>query len=203
MPVSSNCRIIVIEGPDKVGKQTQTAMLVESLRGLGVKVATAEIPYNDGPIYNRIYEWLRNGVALKYPEAFQTYQVANRLVWQGDVLPKLAQNNDVIIMDRWNISAIVYGRGSGLSEEQVQDIIVNSGLVEPDLVFVFDGEPFITPDREDDSYERNMELRRKVREGYMRWADENSDIALKVPANRPREDVANDLLNHAKMLLNL
>lgn len=203
MSVSSNCRIIVIEGPDKVGKQTQTNLLVENLRGLGVRVATAEIPYNDGPIYNRIYEWLRNGVALKYPEAFQTYQVANRLVWQGDVLPKLAQNNDVIIMDRWNISAVVYGRSSGLSEEQVQDIIVNAGLIKPDMVFVFDGDPFVTPDREDDSYERNMELRRKVREGYQRWAEENPDVSIPVPANRPREDIAQDLLNHAKMLLNL
>lgn len=203
MPASSNCRIIVIEGPDKVGKQTQTAMLVENLRGLGVKVATAEIPYNDGPIYDRIYEWLRNGVALKYPEAFQTYQVANRLVWQGNVLPKLAEDADVIIMDRWNISAVVYGRSSGLSEEQVQDIIVNSGLVEADLVFVFDGEPFVTPDREDDSYERNMELRRKVRAGYQQWAEENPNIAERVQANRPREDIAQDLLNRAKMLLSL
>lgn len=208
MPVNG-CSLVVIEGPDKVGKETQTKMLVEALstriartvvakgpldKPRNLKVASEEIPYDDGNTHTQLYKMLKNGDAVTHPEAFQTFQAANRMIWQKDVLPRLASRYDVIVLDRWNISSWVYGRAGGCSDAMLECVL--EPIIEPDLVFVFDGEPFHTPERTDDSYEANKALMQRVREGYRRWARENSDMAVAINANRPREAVNEELVWH-------
>lgn len=201
MPIN-DCFLIVIEGPDKVGKETQSKMLLEALpkrfrrEGRPIKVECEEIPYNDGNTHKKIYDMLGTGEAVKHPEGFQTFQAANRMVWQRDVMPNLTRHHDVLILDRWNISAWVYGRASGLSDETLECLLRE--IREPDLVFVFDGDPFFTADREDDSYEKDKGFMATVRQGYQRWADENPEIAIKIDANRPREVVHDEILRHCR-----
>lgn len=215
MPING-CYLVVIEGPDKVGKQTQTKMLVDALSSrtaltvIGdekldkprqLKVESEEIPYNDGNTHKKIYEMLKNGDAVKHPEAFQTFHTANRMIWQRDVLPNLAQHHDVLVLDRWNISSWVYGRAGGCSDEMLKCVL--DSIVEPDLVFVFDGEPFNTPERADDSYEANKTFVKTVRDGYRRWALENEGIAVPIDANRSRDEVHKELVWHCLQRLKL
>lgn len=215
MPIKG-CSLVVIEGPDKVGKQTQTRMLVEALsnrvartvvdkgpldKPRNLKVESEEIPYNDGNTHTKIYEMLANGDALVHPEAFQTLQAANRMIWQKTILPTLAHHHDVLILDRWNISSWVYGRAGGCSEAMLECML--DPIVDPDLVFVFDGEPFNTPDRADDSYEKNKEFMQTVREQYRRWVQENTDIAVSINANQPHKVVHEELVWHCIRRLSL
>lgn len=201
MPIN-NCYLIVIEGPDKVGKETQSKLLAEHLPrlfrkdGRPIKVESEEIPYNEGNTHTKIYDMLKSGEAVEFPEGFQTFQAANRMIWQRDVMPNLTNHHDVLILDRWNISAWVYGRASGLSDKTLECLLRE--IRKPDLVFVFDAEPFDAPEREDDSYEKNREFMATVRRGYQKWADENPAIAIKIDAGRPREAVHDELLRHCR-----
>lgn len=197
MPIN-NCRLIVIEGPDKVGKETQSKMLAKAL-AQHMLVEREEIPYNDGNTHTKIYDMLKTGEAVKYPVAFQTFQGANRMFWQRERMKGVTYKNDVLILDRWNISAWVYGRASGISDDTLECILRE--IVEPDIVFIFDGQPFHTPDREDDTYEKNNAFMAKVREQYQRWSEENPEIAVKIDASRPPEVVHKELLWHCKKLL--
>lgn len=207
MPIN-NCYLIVIEGPDKVGKETQSKLLVESLqtrfyktfegqitkKRVPISVVREEIPYRDGITHTKIYDMLKSGEAVDHPDAFQTLQVANRMIWQKTVLTNMSMRKDVIILDRWNISSWVYGRASGCSEKMLDCLLRD--IVKPDIVFVFDGDPFITPEREDDSYERNKVFMAKVRRQYQRWASKNPGVAVKVEANRPKDVVQEKLVRH-------
>lgn len=201
MPIN-NCFLIVIEGPDKVGKETQSKMLLEALPrrfqtdGRPLKVEMEEIPYDDKNIHQKIYDMLKSGEAVEHPEGFQTFQAANRMVWQHTIMPNLTRHHDVLILDRWNISAWVYGRASGLSDSTLGCLLRD--IIEPDLVFVFYGDPFFTAHREDDSYEKNRDFMARVRTEYQRWADENAKIAIKIDANRSREAIHEELLQHCQ-----
>ena len=200
----NDCSLLVIEGPDKVGKETQTRMLVEALpqhikdyslpEARKLRVTSQEIPYDDQNTYRQLYKMLKNGDAVEHPEAFQTFQAANRMIWQAEVLHDMARYYDLIVLDRWNISSWVYGRAGGCSDAMLKCVL--EPIIEPDLVFVFDGDPFDTPERPDDSYEANKPLMQRVREGYRRWALENPNIAILIDANRPRDVVHSELLKH-------
>jgi len=169
--------IIAIEGPDKVGKATQTRLLSSRLWTEGLTTLTVEVPINDGIFYDRIYAMLKDGSAMKYPEAFQAFQVANRLAWQKTAP---LHRYDVILFDRWNVSSWVYGRASGLSETFFQTIM--HGMLEPDCVVVLDG---VAMGEAEDTYEADRDLRAKVRKQYRWWAEEHG--APIVAANDPRD----------------
>jgi thymidylate kinase len=204
----NGCYLVVIEGPDKVGKETQSKKLARALqerffktyvgssrnKRINISVEREEIPYNDGVTHKKIYDMLNTGEALQYPEVYQTFHAANRLIWQKKVMPQMTTYNDVIILDRWNISSWVYGRTSRCSEKMLQCVLKE--IVEPDIVFVFDGDSFHTPERENDSYEGNQTFMAGVRHHYKRWVEENPEIAIRISANRPKEIIHEDLIRH-------
>jgi thymidylate kinase len=187
--------LIAIEGPDKVGKATQTKLLDAALNVEPSRiVAPFEIPYNDANTYDKIYAMLKDGSAGQYPHAFQAFHAANRMVWQQEHLKKCQA--DVVLLDRWNPSSWVYGRAAGLSDEFLSSVLDH---VRPaDFVVVLDGKPMAEAT---DTYEADVEFMSTVRNGYHRWAKENSDRAVLVEANRPREVVQGEILAHVKRFL--
>ncbi len=191
-------KLIAIEGPDKVGKATQTKLLVDALNydagqpDASSRVVRVEIPFNDGNTYDKLYAMLKDGSALEYPQAFQTFQAANRMNWQKYELPKL-NSYDYVVLDRWNISAWVYGRAAGLTDSFLTCVL--DRVVKADLVFVLDGKPMGEPT---DSYEADKGFMTIVRQEYRRWAQENPDVAILIDPNRPRDEVHKDILEHFK-----
>lgn len=206
-PNGNRCRIVVIEGPDKMGKATQSALLLASLAlqerkdDTPLRVTQQEIAAQDGITYDKIYKMLETGDATKFPATFQAFHTSNRLIWQAQQLPKLASKFDVLILDRWTISSWVYGLASGVDEDEIQCLCED--LIKPDLVFVFLGASFKTPERPDDCYEADTGFQEKVRELYGSWVVRNRDVAIGVDANRPREVIAEELLTHCKERLRL
>lgn len=173
--------LITIEGPDKVGKATQSQLLATALN-----CPLVEIPFRDSALHTKIYSMLRSGTALRYREAFQAFHVANRLVWQEHELPKY--NSDVLVLDRWNASTWVYGRASGLDESCLAAIL--DTMIDADLEVVLDGEPMAAAE---DSYEADVELCARVRELYRTWAQTHGHRV--VAANRPINEVHEEILS--------
>lgn len=170
--MQNNCVIIALEGPDKMGKTTQAKCLAESLSGSFYQ----KIPAKDSVTYEKIYQMLDDGDAVEYPHYFQTMNGVNRLLWQKEKMPKLKEEYNYIILDRWKASTVVYGMGIGMTSAQCQVIIKD--LIEPDLTFVFTGKPF-NRDGVDDAYEKNDDLQKSVRQGYVGWANsKNKTISV-------------------------
>lgn len=182
------CKLIVIEGPDKLGKTTQCMRLAASLAG----ACYQKIPNRDGVTYDRIYEMLKTGEAAEEPYYFQSLNGINRLIWQRQMLPALAQQYKYIILDRWNPSTWVYGQSIGMTERQCG--IVTKGLISPDLCFVFQGTP-LERSGKDDAYESDDKLQQEVAMRYNVWADSNPEIVVKVNANRSMSIVTEELLS--------
>ena len=178
-------KIIVIEGPDRVGKQTQTRLLRDHIRSMGYRAETIEVPIRSAITYRLIYWMLQNGLAKKLPKVFQYLQYLNRKIFQLTTLKLLSFTNNYLIFDRWSLSTVVYGSASGLSEEFTVGLM--SRLKTPDHTFILYGKSYMK--EAEDVYESDSVLQTKVGESYALWAN--------------RYPQSNTLINcnHDKMLI--
>jgi len=196
-PKGHKCFIVALEGADRLGKSTQAKLVEAKMDAVGMRGVLDKCPYKDGVTYDRIYEMLRTGEAKKFPTVFQTMQGANRRAFQKKLLPTLALHFDVVLIDRWSTSTWVYGTQDGVPPETTETIL--KGLVEPDLVYVFDGEPFAAPDM-DDAYEADKEFQVRVRNAYRQFADTHDNHRL-IDANRDKHQICADLMDGIRQLL--
>ena len=179
-------KIIVIEGPDRVGKQTQTHKLKETFLVRGMLATVVEVPIRSAITYPVIYWMLRNGLAKKFPKIFQWFQYLNRRVFQEYTLPRLEDRYDVIIMDRWSLSTVVYGAAEGVPREFTLKLARK--LREPDFTIILHGDSF--SHEAEDSYEADFELQKRVREEYLSWARENPETTKLVDCRATRKIVS-------------
>jgi thymidylate kinase len=184
-PNGSQCFIVAIEGPDRVGKATQAAKLEEALTAHKHKATVEEVPYDDGVTHRQIYRMLHSGAVNEHPIVFQTLQGANRRYFQRNFLPTLATHYDVLILDRWTLSTRVYGEASGVSRATTDAIL--EGVIDPDLTLVFDGQPF--PKEGLDVWEGDLEFQRKVRELYLHAVTSAGDHFVKIDATQSKDEV--------------
>ena len=190
-PKGDTCMLVALEGGDRLGKSTQGRLLETALEKAKVRVVLDKCPYKDGVTYERIYEMLDTGEAVKYPVVFQTLQGANRRYFQQRYLPTLASHFDVVLVDRWSLSTRVYGTEAGVPLDVTECVLKD--IVEPDLTLVFDGEPFGVVGK-DGAYEADGEFQARVRARYRRWAQEGDDDRVLVSANRGTEIIRDELI---------
>lgn len=164
--------IIAIEGPDKSGKRTHTTLLTKSFVSLGCSAKRIEVPFKDGTFHTIIYWMLRNGLAKRLPNLFQFIQFMNKFVFQWTYLLYCRLAYDYVVLDRWALSSIVYGDAGGANKAFTRFLYLF--LVKPDLTFVMSGTSY-DRDTIDDVYERDVDLQRAVRHGYVDWALDNPD----------------------------
>lgn len=179
------CFLVAIEGPDMVGKATQAQMLEDALRREGYRATTEEIPYDDGFTHPLIYEMLHDGGARTHADTFQALQCLNRIAFWRSYLPTLAVHYDVVILDRWTLSTRVYGEVAGAGKDATETLLARVG--DADRTFVLDAPPW--PKEGRDSYERDSEFQRRVRDLYGRSCDRSPDLFVKIDGFRPRAEV--------------
>jgi len=161
------------------------------------RTRVVEVPYRDEVTHATIYRMLTDGAAMRFPVVFQTIQAMNRKLFQARVLPEFARFYDVIILDRWNLSTRVYGGADGVPDEVTDEVL--SDIVQPDITFVFDGNPF--PKEGLDVYEANNAFQEKVREGYRSYCEKFPEMYVKIDANRAPEQVHADILRRTLKVL--
>lgn len=163
--------IVAFEGPDGVGKSTQSKMLANALQDAGYKATFFSWPCNGVFGSEIIKTMLISGSAKKNPNWFQILFSLNKLLFQVQLLPRM-KDFDVIILDRWALSTHVYSKATG-----VHPIIRFFGshiLKKPDLTFVFLGKSF---DRSfKDSYECDSKIQSTVRNEYEKLCKKDKDI---------------------------
>ena len=158
-------KVIVFEGPDKVGKETQSKRLAVALNDMGVRAVRVEPSKEANPRLKKlIYSMLETGAAKRYPNTFQFVQFLNKIYFQTFKLPKLVRDNEVVILDRWALSGYAYGRAEGISDWLNKWMFNRVKKVDQTLVLY--GASYRRDGQADDSYERDTELQKRVKEIY-------------------------------------
>ena len=190
--------LIVFEGLDQSGKQTQTEWLRDRLVAAGREVRLLSFPAYDTPIGMEIRRALDGGRDWG-ADVMQLLYIANRYEAKPLMERELAHGT-ILVCDRYVASSIAYGESQGLDASCLRD--VQRQLPPPDLTFLLDIAPDVSARRkaaDRDKYERDLVLLARVRESYLRQAAAGAWVRL--DADRDRGAVAADVFHAVSLML--
>jgi dTMP kinase len=176
-------RIIVIEGTDKVGKTTQSKMLMKYLNQSGKNCSILNFPDYTTPIGLEIRAFLDR--KRDYPNELKHMLLsANR--WEKKKEIEIARDNGtILIMNRYYQSNLVYGISNGLDLRWLLNL--DHGIPREDLVIILKAKPFIIQERpvsNHDLFEKDQELLFRVHENYhelaklFKWKEINGERTI-------------------------
>ena len=190
--------LIAFEGLDQSGKQTQAEQLRDRLVEAGRRVRLLSFPAYETPIGAEIRRAL-DGDRDWAADVMQLLYIANRYEARPLIERELAQGT-ILVCDRYMASSIAYGESQGLDAAWLRDM--QRHLPQRDLTFLLDVAPDVSARRkaaDRDKYERDLALLARVRESYLRQADDGSWVRL--DADRDRAAVAADVFEAVRRLL--
>jgi len=168
-------KLIVLEGIDKAGKETQANKLLEYLNSKGIPSVKFEEP-SQNVFGHLIRDFLDRKIDIKSGKALSLLYTADRYEHlKSEVIPAL-ESGKTVILDRYFYSTIVY-ESVLFDQDTVWLREINKFAVKPDLVIFVDIEPELSVDRamkmgEQDRFER-LDFQQKVREAYLTLARED------------------------------
>ena len=184
--------LIVFEGLDQSGKQTQAEGLRDHLTSLGRECRLLSFPDYSTPIGSEISRGL-HGEREYGPDVMQLLYVANRHEKKPDIERALGAGT-TIICDRYIASSVAYGEAHGLDPRWLTEI--QRFLAAPDLSILLDIAPETAAQRKAagrDKYERDLALLSRVRASYHRQAAASTSW-LRLDGERSRDSVRADVL---------
>jgi dTMP kinase len=183
--------LVVFEGLDQSGKQTQAELLRDRLRQDGHKARLVSFPDYGTSIGEEIARALQ-GERDYEADVMQLLYVANRYERKADLLRWL-EGGLILVCDRYTASSIAYGEALGLDSAWLVEI--QKYLPKPAMTFLLEIAPETAVQRkaaDRDRYERDLSLQRRVRDSYHRQAAEQGWITL--DGERPKQVIAADVL---------
>jgi len=190
--------LVVFEGLDQSGKQTQPERLRDRLTAAGRSVRLLSFPSYETHIGAEIGRALK-GERDYAADTMQLLYVANRFEWKPEIERELAEGT-VVVCDRYLASSVAYGEAFGLDGAWLSEI--QRYLPQPDLTVLLDIEPQVSASRkaaDRDKYERDLALLGRVRTSYLRQAA--APGWLRLDAGRERDAVAADVFDSVVPLL--
>lgn len=190
--------LVVFEGLDQSGKQTQAERLRDRLVAAGRSVRLLSFPSYDTHIGAEIGRALK-GERTYEADTMQLLYVANRFEWKPEIERELTSGT-VVVCDRYLASSVAYGEAFGLNGAWLAEI--QRYLPPPDLTVLLDIAPQVSASRKTagrDKYERDLALLSRVRESYLRQA--SAPRWLRLDAGRDRDAVAVDVYTAVTPLL--
>ena len=182
--------LIVIEGVDQSGKETQAQRLRERLREAGHKVRLLSFPDYGTSIGEEIARALQ-GEREYGPDVMQLLFVANRHE-RREAIREWVDGGLILVCDRYRASSIAYGEALGLDAGWLEDI--QRYLPRAELTIFIDIAPATAATRKSqgrDRYERDLALLERVRSSYQRQA--MSPDWVRVDGERTIEEIAEDV----------
>ena len=182
--------LIVFEGLDQSGKQTQAERLRDRLIAQSRKVRLVSFPDYSTHIGSEIERALA-GEREYGPDVMQLLYVANRYEWRPSLEAWLA-DDWFVVSDRYLASSVAYGEAFGLDPAWL--VTIQQNLPKPSLTIWLDIAPETAVGRKSadrDRYERDLALQRRVRESYRRQASAHDWLSL--DGERSKDDVATDV----------
>jgi dTMP kinase len=186
---------IVFEGGEGAGKSTAIESVAEELRKRGYSIVVTREP--GGGLGKEIDELIKKNLNITpLPELFLF--MAERAAHIENVIEPALREGKIVLCDRFYHSTLAYqGYGRGIPLELIEkvDEIARQGLL-PDVVFLLDLPEeigLLRTERADRIEKESMVFHKRVREGYLRFAEDDPSIR-KIDATKPREEVLQDIL---------
>lgn len=182
--------LIAIEGLDQSGKATQAQRLRDQLRDEGTRARLVSFPDYGTAIGEEIARALQ-GEREHSPEVMQLLYVANRYERRDD-LERWLSGGLVVVCDRYTASSVAYGEAQGLDTDWLAQ--TQRFLPVADLTILLDIAPRLAVERKTvgrDRYERDLVLLDRVRESYLRQAEQPDWI--RVDGERGKAQVAQEI----------
>ena len=183
--------LIVFEGLDQSGKQTQAERLRDWLKLEGHKARLVSFPDYATSIGEEIARALQ-GERDFGPDVMQLLYVANRYERKPDLLRWLG-GGLILVADRYMASSIAYGEAQGLDSAWLTEI--QKFLPPATLTIMLDIAPETAVQRKSvdrDKYERDLALQHRVRDSYHRQAAVGGWVVL--DGERTKDAIAADVL---------
>ena len=192
--------LIVFEGLDQSGKQTQAEMLRDRLKQDGRKARLLSFPDYGTSIGEEIARALQ-GERDYEPDVMQLLYVANRYERRPD-LERWLEGGLTLVCDRYLASSIAYGEAQGVDPAWLAEI--QRYLPPASLTILLDISPETAVRRkavDRDRYERDLAMQARVRDSYLRQAAAGGWVV--VDGERGKEQVAEEVFNAAASRLAL
>jgi dTMP kinase len=184
--------LIVFEGLDQSGKQTQAERLRDRLKDEGRKARLVSFPDYGTTIGEEIARALQ-GEREYGPDVMQLLYIANRYERKADLQRWLA-GGLVLVCDRYVASSVAYGEAQGLDPLWLTEM--QKFLPAPTLTVLLDIAPETAVQRkavDRDRYERDLAMQARVRDSYARQAVAQGWIRL--DGERGKDAIAADVFS--------
>ncbi len=177
-------KFIVLDGPDGCGKSTQSRLLTAWLSARGVSTVSFRDP-GTTVIGEKVREILLSPAyeAMTTPTEVLLYMAARVQLWAEEIAPAL-ERGQCVLLDRWLSSTCAYQGYAGQFGPDKVIAIAALALerVWPDLTIILDVDLKTAAGRLDRALDR-MEQKgdsyhAKVRQGYLKLAEDRSDFAV-------------------------
>jgi dTMP kinase len=190
--------LIVFEGLDQSGKQTQAEMLRDRLKQEGRKARVVSFPDYGTSIGEEIARALQ-GERDYDPEVMQLLYVANRYERRSD-LQRWIDGGIIVVCDRYVASSVAYGEAQGLDPRWLTD--VQKFLPSAALTILLDIAPATAVQRkavDRDRYERDLAMQSRVRDSYRRQAAAGGWVVI--DGERAKAAIAEDVFGAVEPLV--
>lgn len=191
--------IIVVEGFDQAGKKTQSKLLAKFLKTRNKKSKIFSFPDYSTPIGKEIRRYL-GGKRSFPPQVIHCLLAANRWEKAKEIKEALSENN-VVIMNRYYQSNLVYGTVNGLDMKWLENL--DDGLPKEDLVILLDvnvTDSFSRKKERRDKFEENMEFAQKIAGTYRKLAKQFGWHIVNASRHKQavHQDIRQIVLKHVK-----
>lgn len=198
---NTNRRFIVFDGVEGCGKSTQARLLGEALEAEGRRVVLTLEPGGTA-IGEAVRHCLLNPAFDEMHELTEAFLFcADRAQHVLEVIQPALETGSIVICDRYASSTMVYqGYAGGLGAETVEMLNhAATGGLQPDLLVVLDLDPIVglrrkRGDLADRIERKSLDFHRRVREGFIEYAQSLGDRAVVLDADRDPVAVAHDVL---------
>lgn len=193
--------LIVFEGLDQSGKQTQAELLRDRLKQEGCKARLISFPDYGTSIGEELARALA-GEREYGPDVMQLLYVANRYERKDD-LRRWLSGGIALVCDRYTASSIAYGEAFGLDAAWLNEL--QRFLPPADLTIMLDIAPEIAVQRKSvdrDRYERDLAMQGRVRDSYRRQAAAASNWIV-LDGERSKQVIAEEVFTVVRSRLEL
>jgi len=191
-------RIIVIEGVDRAGKQTQAKLLVETLKLSGRICVAVDFPDYNTHIGMEIKAFLEG--KREYPNELKHMLLSANRWERKNEIESMIEKGTIVIMNRYYQSNLVYGVSNGLNINWLANL--ERGLPKEDIVIVLDVSSTIlterSTERDLDSFEKNQKLLLEVNKNYRKLAKQFKWKIIN--GEKSREQVHQEIMNILKIM---
>ncbi len=198
---------ITFEGGEGSGKSTQARLLHRHLQRLNVpSLLTHEPGVTDlGRKITRLLKWSKDTTISPIAELLLFNTSRAQLV--SEIIKPALQSGNVVICDRYADSTTAYqgyGRGLDLATVEAVNKIGMSGVI-PDITFLLDmpvEQGMARKSKNKDRFEmESAAFHRRVREGYLKLAKQESSRWFVIDAEIEKEEIAGKIWERVRPLL--